>query len=103
MKVHSANSYLFTANVRERTDKNETVNFANALLNKMGSEKDSYVASERESDYLCENYYDLFLNAANKSYYIGSIKTVETERYKIVERESGVVRIYDKEQKGGFN
>ena len=64
----------------------------------MGGEKDSYVASERQSDYLWENYSDLFLNAANKSSYTGSIKTVETERYKIVERESGVVRIYDKEQ-----
>lgn len=98
MKVDSANPYLFTANVRERTDKNESGNFANALLSRMGSAKDSYVAAERKSDYLCENYSDLFMNAANKSYYTGSIKTVETERYKIVERESGVVRIYDKEK-----
>lgn len=98
MKVNSANPYLFTANVRERTGKGESDNFANALLNRMGSAKDSYVAAERKSDYLCENYSDLFLNAANKSSYTGSIKTVETERYKIVERESGVVRIYDKEQ-----
>ena len=98
MKVDSANPYLFTAKVRERTDKSESGNFANALLSRMGGEKDSYVASERQSDYLWENYSDLFLNAANKSHYTGSIKTVETERYKIVERESGVVRIYDKEQ-----
>lgn len=98
MKVDSANPYLFTANGRERTGKSESDNFANALLNRMGGEKDSFVASERKSDYLWENYSDLFLNAANKSYYTGSIKTVETERYKIVERESGVVRIYDKEQ-----
>ena len=98
MKVDSANPYLFTANVKGRTGKSESGNFANALLNRMGGEKDSYVASERQSDYLWENYSDLFLNAANKSSYTGSIKTVETERYKIVERESGVVRIYDKEQ-----
>ncbi|MDE6319327.1 MAG: hypothetical protein K2M22_06425 [Lachnospiraceae bacterium] len=98
MKVDSANPYLFTANVRERTGKSESGNFANALLNGVGGKKDSYVPSERKSDYLWENYSDLFLNAANKSYYTGSIKTVETERYKIVERESGVVRIYDKEK-----
>lgn len=98
MKVDSANPYLFTANVRERTGKSESDNFANALLNRMGSAKDSYVPADRKSDYLCENYSDLFLNAANKSHYTGSIKTVETERYKIIERESGVVRIYDKEQ-----
>lgn len=98
MKVDSANPYLFTANVRERTGKSESGNFANALLSRMGSAKDSYVEAERKSDYLCENYSDLFMNAANKSYHTGSIKTVETERYKIVEKESGVVRIYDKEQ-----
>lgn len=98
MKVNnSVNSNLITANVRERTDKSESGDFANALLNRMGSTKDSYVVAERKSDYLCENYSDLFLNATNKRY-TGSIKTVETERYKIVERESGVVRIYDKEQ-----
>lgn len=97
MKVNSANPCLFTTNVRERTGKSETCNFANTLLNRMGGEKDSYVAAERKSDYLWGNYSDLFLNAASKSSYTGSIKTVETERYKIVERESGVVRIYDKE------
>ena len=97
MKVDSANPCLFTANVRERADKSESGNFANTLLNRMGSAKDSFVAAERKSGYLCENYSNLFLNAANRSYYTGSIKTVETERYKIVERESGVVRIYDKE------
>lgn len=97
MKVNSVNSGLVTANVRERTDKSESDNFANALLNRMGGAKDSYVAAERKSDYLCENYSNLFLNATSK-HFTGSIKTVETERYKIVERESGVVRIYDKEQ-----
>ncbi len=96
MKVDSANPYLFTANVRGRTDKSEPGNFANALLNRMGGEKDSYVETKRKSDYLCENYNNLFLNATSK-HFIGSIKTVETERYKIVEKESGVVRIYDKE------
>ncbi len=96
MKVDSANSYLFTANVKGRTDKSESGNFANALLNRMGGEKDSYVETKRKSDYLCENYNDLFLNATSK-HFTDSIKTVETERYKIVERESGVVRIYDKE------
>ncbi len=96
MKVNSVNSGLVTANVRERTDKSESDNFANALLNRMGGAKDSYVAAERKSDYLCENYSDLFMNATSK-HFTGSIKTVETERYKIVERESGVVRIYDKE------
>lgn len=97
MKVNSANPYFFTANVSEKTVKDESDNFANALLNRMGGAKDSYVAAERKSDYLCENYSDLFLNATSK-HFTGSIKTVETERYKIVERESGVVRIYDKEQ-----
>ena len=80
-----------------KTDKNESNNFANALLSRIGSKKDSYMATERKSDYLCENYSNLLLNATSKNY-AGSIKTVETERYKIVERESGVVRIYDKEQ-----
>lgn len=97
MKVNSANPYFFTANVSEKTVKDESDNFANALLNRMGGAKDSYVAAERKPDYLCENYSDLFLNATSK-HFTGSIKTVETERYKIVERESGVVRIYDKEQ-----
>lgn len=97
MKITSANSCLFTANVRGRTDKSKPGNFANTLLNRMGSAKDSYVAAERKSDYLCENYSDLFLNTTSKRF-TGSIQTVETERYKIVERESGVVRIYDKEQ-----
>lgn len=96
MKVDNANTYLFTANVKERTDRSESGNFANALLNRMGGEKDSYVAAERKPDYLCENYSDLFLNAASKSFTC-SIKTVETERYKIVEKESGVLRVYDKE------
>lgn len=96
MKVDSAKPYLFTENVRERIDKNESGNFANALLSRMGGAKDSYVAAERESDYLWANYSDLFLNATGKRF-TGSIKTVETERYKIVERERGVVRIYDKE------
>ena len=97
MKVNSANPYLFTANLGERTDRSVSGNFSYALLNRLGSEKDSYVASERKSDYLWENYSDLFLNAANKSYYTETIQTVETERYTIVEKESGVVRIYDKE------
>lgn len=95
MKVGNANPYLQQV-YRERADKNESGNFADALLNRMGGAKDSYAATERKSDYLCENYNDLFLNAASKRF-TGSIKTVETERYKIVERESGVVRIYDKE------
>lgn len=97
MKVDSVNSHLVTVNSRGRTEKKESDNFANALFNRMSSAKDSYVATERKSDYLCENYGNLFLNATSKCF-MGSIKTVETERYKIVERESGVVRIYDKEQ-----
>ena len=96
MKVDSVISPLVTANARERTEKRGTDNFANALFNRLRSAKDSYVATERRSDYLCGNYSGLFLNAPRKNY-TGSIQTVETERYKIVERESGIVRIYDKE------
>ena len=96
MKVDSVISHLITANSRERTEKRGSDNFANALFNRLSSAKDSYVATERRSDYLCENYSGLFPNGSRK-YYTGSIQTVETERYKIVERESGILRIYDKE------
>jgi hypothetical protein len=96
MKVDSVNSHLITANLREKIDKSVSDNFAAALLNRMESEKDSYEETERKSVYQCENYNDLFLNATGKRS-TGAIATVETERYKIVEKESGVLRVYDKE------
>lgn len=95
MKVNCANSYLAGANLRERMAKSKSGDFANVLSNRMGGEKNSYMVSERKSCYPGENN-DLFLTVTSKRF-TGSIKTVETERYKIVEKESGVVHIYDKE------
>jgi hypothetical protein len=43
MKVDSVNSHLVIANLREKIDKSVSDNFATALLNRMGSEKDSYL------------------------------------------------------------
>lgn len=99
MRVDSINSRLVMTNSREKVEKSESDNFFNTLLNRIGNAKDSYVETKSESIYLCEGYNNLF-DFSSKS---GFIKPVETERYRIEEKESGYVRIYDKERDECFN
>lgn len=102
MQVNNINVRNTNVYIENRVVRNEHNNFADTLLSRIKNSEDLYTASKQKIVFPSENYNNLVHDNVKKEA-AGSIKSVETERYRIGGLEGGYLRIYDKERKEGFN
>jgi len=97
MRVDSARLNLTMVNATEKADKEETDSFHDALLKSRLSKTTDSSAQEKTEPLFQRKNYRFQLSNTTYKLFSGTVKTVETERYKIVEKKSGVVHVYDKQ------
>lgn len=98
MKVDNFCSVIFTTKMGQKTGEANAGSFSDALVSRMESSKAPYMESSTQKEFSCRDYRRLFPNTVVHKRYTNSVKPVETNRYRIVEEQRGVLTVYDKER-----